>query len=243
MGTTIDGATRTNGMMPTDDTRTNVGDGVSGAPSLLRDSLNGLLASGDPGAAIAALAVAMGRSERKSNDAIRASAERLQEGEDNNQLDAMRSKANVALASGIVSGAATAASGACSAVSGLKSAKSELAGDKLNNLEKAADNRGAAAVLTQQKADFKVGATDARLAGDSISASAKLTTSLLDFSASRHDINATAHAHAASHAKNAVDDAREGMQDASKLLDKALEFYKEYTSTKDQTTAIASRRA
>lgn len=241
--TTIDGTTRINGgALPSDDMSTAVGDSLSDAPSLLKDSLHGLLISGDPGAAIAALAVAMGRSERESNEKIRHSADRLQEGEEHNQLDEMQKKATAALASGIVSGAATAASGACSAVGGLKSAQSDLASDKLSQLDATAD-QSRVADLTKQKYDFKVDATKAKLAGDSFTASGKLTSSLLDYDAGQHDISATAHSQAAAHAKSAVDDARDGMQDAAKLLDKALEFFKEYSATKEQTAAIAARRA
>ncbi len=239
--TTIDQTNKTNwNSVPQDD------DGgaraTSGAPSLLASGLNELAVSGDPGAALAALVVAMGRSERQSSEKLKAVAERLQEGEEQKQLDEMQNKAVAALASGVVSGAATAASGACSAASGLKSAQADLAGDKLNNLGKAADS-GVAANLAQQKYDFKVDATNLKLGGDSISASGKLTASLLDYAALGDDTSATAHSHAASHARNAVDDARASQQDAQKLLDKALEFYKEYSSTKEQTTATAARRA
>ena len=217
-------------------------DGPSGthAPSILRDGMRELMTSGDPGAALAALVVAMGRTERKSDQAMKDRAESLQENEEHAQIDEMQKKATTALVSGVVSSAATAASGAMTAAASFNTIKADRIGADVKDMPKDAPTK---ATLLDQQTSLQNGATKFKEGADLTSATSKLTTGALDYVASGHDIAATAHSHAASHAKSAVEDARDDVQGASKLIDKALEFYKEYKSTKDQTTQIASRRA
>jgi hypothetical protein len=57
------------------------------------------------------------------------------------------------------------------------------------------------------------------------------------------DANATEHEHLAAHAKRAGEDERDAVKDAKDLMDKAIEFYKEYSSGKNQAMAAATHRA
>ena len=57
------------------------------------------------------------------------------------------------------------------------------------------------------------------------------------------DIDAQVHDQAATRAKRAVDDAMGDYEDAKKLLEKALDFYKEYTGAKNGAVAAAIHRA
>lgn len=58
-----------------------------------------------------------------------------------------------------------------------------------------------------------------------------------------NDAKATEAEHLANHAKRAVDDERDAVKDAKDLMDKAIEFYKEYSSGKNQAMAAATHRA
>jgi hypothetical protein len=51
------------------------------------------------------------------------------------------------------------------------------------------------------------------------------------------------HANAASHAKEAAQDATEAGRNVRKLIDAAIDFYKEYRTAKDQAAASAIHRA
>ncbi len=238
--TTIDGIGRTNtSAVETNDYGLDTPSGPR-APSILRDGMRELMTSGDPGAALAALVVAMGRTERNSDQAMKNRAESLQENEEQAQLDEMEKNATTALASAVVSSAATAAGGAMTAAASVSSLRADRIDAKVKGVS---DQDPSKTALLDQVSKLKTDATEFKGGADLTSATSKLTTGALDYVASEHDITATAHSHAASHAKSAVEDARNDVDGASKLIDKALEFYKEYKSTKDQTTQVASRRA
>jgi hypothetical protein len=51
------------------------------------------------------------------------------------------------------------------------------------------------------------------------------------------------HEHAANHAKRAAEDARDGVKDATELIKTAIDFYREYTTAKDQAQSAATHRA
>lgn len=87
------------------------------------------------------------------------------------------------------------------------------------------------------------GAKGIQALGETTQGAFSIVASNFDKDVVQDDANAKVAGEAATQAKAAIQDTRDQTEDASKLLDKALEFYKEYTSTKDQTTAIASRRA
>jgi hypothetical protein len=56
------------------------------------------------------------------------------------------------------------------------------------------------------------------------------------------DANVTAHEHAASHASRAYQEAYDDERDAKKLLDTAVDFYREYSNAADQAKAAATHR-
>ncbi len=58
-----------------------------------------------------------------------------------------------------------------------------------------------------------------------------------------NDAKATEAEQLANHAKRAVGDERDAVKDAKDLMDKAIEFFKEYSSGKNQAMAAATHRA
>lgn len=56
------------------------------------------------------------------------------------------------------------------------------------------------------------------------------------------DADVVAHKHTGDRARRAADDAHEGEKEAQKLLDTAIDFYREYTSASDQAKAAATHR-
>ena len=99
-----------------------------------------------------------------------------------------------------------------------------------------------AAVLSGVGARFDVKSTAAR----SFDAGSKLVTAGLgftndEFAATNEDADATAtmHEHNASDAGRAASEAYDSGRDGQKLLDAAVDFYREYSSTQEQAKAAA----
>jgi hypothetical protein len=226
------------------------------APSLVADC-NELVCGGDVGAAIAALAILASRDEREADKAARDTAEAAENAAATEQVEAIHAQASDTRLAGVVSGTSQIASGALNGVA---------AGYKLDSDAKLADANAvqrhepsARATMNDKavllgdelriSADRKSATADSRTESalscsrDVLQGSSKIVSALIDGAKADDHAAEVVAEHAASRAKRAVDDIRDDTRDAKQLLDKALEFYKEYTTTKDQTTAIASRRA
>jgi hypothetical protein len=70
-----------------------------------------------------------------------------------------------------------------------------------------------------------------------------ITDNLGRAAAADQDATIAAHEHAAGHARRAVDEATDDVKDARKLLETAIEFYREYSSAQDQAKAAAIHRS
>ncbi len=215
------------------------------SPASLVASENELRFCGDPGAALAALSLAMGREvERAAQD--RDNRAQLQEqGEQDAQLSSMRARAAAGLASGIAGGALAAASGVASGVAAIRSAQADAA-EAAASAAKTDASTAAASAAKAPPPDVETlrrSAAYARIASDSINAGSKLTTSGLDFVAAAHDADATRHAQSAARATGHGETARTAAAGAAKLMERALDFAREYQASKAETLACAARRA
>ncbi len=187
------------------------------APAATPDILPGcreLLVSGDAGAMIAALSVEMGRSQKKAASAARHNAEATEDAEQGAQIQALREKADLVRIQGVVDGALTLAEGACAFGSSMKTA----------------EGKSKAAAAYKGGADF-------------LGAGKQLADGLFKGAIADKDTDAQVHEQLATRAKRAVDEATGDYEDAKKLLEKALDFYKEYTGAKNGAVSAAIHRA
>ena len=74
-------------------------------------------------------------------------------------------------------------------------------------------------------------------------AGGKLGTTLLDHSAAMDNIHAKAAEQASERDKRAIDDERDNEKDAKDLINRAIDYYKEYTSAKSDCSKAAIMRA
>ncbi|HSQ66548.1 MAG TPA: hypothetical protein VLM85_25180, partial [Polyangiaceae bacterium] len=126
------------------------------------------------------------------------------------------------------------------------------AGEMQTNLDKNAANMTPEDVRSQA-AEIKGIQQDAancgaRSAGEKSGAEAlggldKIADGLFQGAITDKDTDAKVHDMAAQAAKRMVDDARSDEGDAKQLMEKALEFYKEYSETRAQTMMAATHRA
>jgi hypothetical protein len=227
------------------------------SPASLIASENELRFCGDPGAALAALSLAMGREVERAAQHRDNRAQLQEQGEQDAQLSSMRARAAAGLVSGIVGGALAAASGVASGVATIRSAQADAAeaaasaakADASTAAARAAKPDASTAAASAAKAPppdvekLRRSAAYARIASDSINAGSKLTTSGLDFVGAAHDADATRHAQSAARATGHGETARTAAAGAAKLMDRALEFAREYQAAKAETLAVAARRA
>jgi hypothetical protein len=164
----------------------------------------------DPAAALTALIVTTASTQKHIQREMRKVAEKAERVADDQEINAMNSKADDVRSAGVYRGLGQMLGGASTAAGGF--------GDSGG-----AKGLQASAQTTQGAFSIVAGGFDSDAVAD--------------------DANAKVAGEASSRAKSTVQDTKDATEDASKLLEKALDFYKEYTSTKDQTTAIASRRA
>lgn len=200
------------------------------SPSLLK-SVDAMVSSGDPGAAIAALAIKAGRDQREVTRAQRDAEDKAEVAATDRQVASMHHKADMILAAGIAQGASEMASGAMTMGSAACQYRSDT--EKLSNTTSA---QQASASDAKAAGLYKGGSQLATATGSLVSAYFKSEEA-------KADADATEAEHEASRAKRATEDLHDDMGDAQKLVEKALDFYKEYKSTKDQTALAASRRS
>ncbi|CAN5677877.1 hypothetical protein BH09MYX1_BH09MYX1_61160 [soil metagenome] len=205
--------------------------GANGAPAdplPLLPGCNDLLAGGDAGAAIAALTVQMGREQKKSAMANRRNAEATESAEQGQQIQALRDKADLVRVQGFVDAAMTVGEGAMKFGSDMNTASSE--GHKARG--ESADQE-------------RTGKEGARFGGaaSGFKASGQIVDGMFKGAIIDKDTDHAVHEQLASRAKRAVDDAVGDYDDAKKLLEKALDFYKEYTGAKNGAVSAAIHRA
>lgn len=219
----------------------------------LLSAANELLLSGDPGAAIAALGIQTGREQKHAAQVQRRDAEALEASEQNAQIEALRDKATLQRVQGAVEGAMTIGGAALQLGSDLSSLRAEGLRDKAADVDKSVDETTSRMSTQTSHAE----STCLRAEGHSVQGSAdwlhaghefnkgvsEIGDGLFKGAITDKDTDATVHEQGATRAKHAVDDAMGNYDDAKKLLDKALDFYKEYSGAKNGAVSAAIHRA
>ncbi|HTQ42077.1 MAG TPA: hypothetical protein VMI75_04910 [Polyangiaceae bacterium] len=184
--------------------------------------VNQLLASGDPGAEMAALAVENGTTQRKVASETREAYEAEEASEDQKEVDAMRQKANDIETEGWVQAAGMAAQGAMDVTGGVVGLKMLGTDSSQLGIAKANDVSGIFRGLgLGASAASAVGASGARAAE------------------ANDDANAALHKANADQAKEAAEDMHDAQQGAADYVKAGLDFYRDYVSTDAQTHAAA----
>jgi len=225
--------------------------------------LNQLACSGDPGAMLAALTMQAAKSEREVSRAQRDNAEKMQEADEAKEIQDLHDKADLVRIQGFVDGFTQIGSAALNLGSGL--ADAHAAGDQANaedvqnklDAEKAGmtpnevqdhqvgfqQQQTQITNLKQDAASCKADSSWQRFGAEGLGAGQKVADGLFQGAITDKDTDAKVHDMAAQAAKRMVDDARSDEGDAKQLMEKALEFYKEYSETRAQTMMAATHRA
>jgi hypothetical protein len=198
------------------------------AASMLPDPIGELLNSGDPGAMVAALVAKSGQAQRAVRDQVRRSEDATQDAAEKSQVAHMHEQADLTRTGAIVSGLTSIASGALSAGAAGASAQS----DQL----KASGSAMGAKHMSGASTTMGGMHTGLDIAG-------KAAGSFFEAAGKDIAAKATEDEHHAARAARNVKNADEGIDDANRLIDKALAFYKEYTSGKNQAVQAATHRA
>jgi hypothetical protein len=225
------------------------------APNVMPE-LSQLACSGDPGAMLAALTMQTAKSESEVSRKTRDAAMSAEEKADAAAVQDLHDKATLQRVQGIVDGALQIAQGACDLGAGLNEASA--ASQQTEAAAKQADLKENAAAYSQGHIDalkasansLEAGANTSKVDaawdhfGSSASGAAKSVADGL-FNGAITDKDADSKMHDASSAtfKRIADDAHDNENDATALLNKALDFYKEYVDTKNQTAMAAIHRA
>lgn len=201
-----------------------------------------LMASGDAGSMIAALCIETARTQKMQALENRRSAEALESSEQGAQIQTLRDKADLMRAQGFVDAAFTVGDGAMNFGSDMNAAATmkhdgrarELGADGLHFAE---GGENISAGRTKSEGAWCKGAADLTKAGRGL-ADGVFKGALADA-----DTDAQVHEQLATRAKRLVDDAMGEVDDAKKLMEKALDFYKEYTGAKNGAVSAAIHRA
>lgn len=219
----------------------------------LLSAANELLLSGDPGAAIAALGIQTGREQKHAAQVQRRDAEALEASEQNAQIEALRDKATLQRVQGAVDGAMTIGGAALQLGSDLSSLRSKGLNDAASDVDKSVDKSTSAmntqashaeATCLRTEGNHAQGTANWLKAGHELNDGlGKVGDGLFKGAITDKETDATVHEQRATRARHAVDDAMGNNDDAKKLLDKALDFYKEYTGAKNGAVSAAIHRA
>lgn len=204
--------------------------------------LDTLLATDDPGAAMAGLLLVAGKQRRDSARISRDASYAAEEAAQQEEVGHMRSSANIAFASGLAQGAMQLASAADSAGNAYLTSQ---AGDLKNEASRAHSegNFGSEYYLTQQsnRAGLQAGLLDA--SGKGAGATGTLAGAFGKLATDAEDREAKAAANKATAMKRSADGASEDVRDAEASLKKALDLYKEWQATKNACLSAAIHRA
>ncbi len=189
----------------------------------LPDPDTALALSGDPAAELAALMVKNGNNARKIEQSARDMQEQIAEREDDAEVDAMRRKASDTLNAGWAEGAGMMAQGACELGAATAEADSALPGSK-----------GAQARAT---------GTGWNAGGEMTNAAGTVVAAGYRASAANDDADAEAHRASAGRARTAAEDLHDEKRGADDLISAALDFYRDYVSSKATERAATLHRS
>jgi len=187
--------------------------------SLLQPPENALLFSGDPGAMVAALTVMAGKEQSAGARADRRNAEIAQESAEQSKLSHMKDAADARLEAGIWSGAG------------------QIGAGLAEGAEAGCTSSGNSAVTNQRVH----AATSAE--ADGAKGGTQIVSSCFKHEADIADMQSAADDMKIGQAKRHYDDAADNVKDSRKLLSDAIDFYREYSSSKAQTELAAIHRA
>ncbi len=192
-------------------------------PSLM-PNIAKMICTGDPGAMFAALTMQTAKSESDTSRKMRDAALSAQAKADDAAVQDIHDKANLQRWQGVVDGALQIGEGVCDVGMGINEAKqvTDTGADQKNDKLRAA-----------------------WLGGGSTFSKAAQSIAHGVFQGAISDKDADEKMHEASSAtfKRIADDAHDNENDAKALLNKAIDFYKEYVDTKNQTAMAAIHRA
>jgi hypothetical protein len=199
----------------------------SGSPDLLPAAAQ-LLRSGDPGAELAALVAMSARNQKKMASELRKSEEVMMKKAEDAQVAALHRQAGLAIAGALMSGTTALASAGFQLGSGLATVRAK-------ELDDAGSKAGSHEVETR--------AATLKLGGQVMEAMGKLGEGAFQAAQKNAQADETSAQHAAGRAKRGVDDANELREDAKRLLEKAFDFYREWTQGQSGAAQAALRRA
>jgi hypothetical protein len=210
---------------------------IQGIQSTQSSIITQLQASGDPGAELAAMAVQSGETQRKGANEARDAYERAEASEDQQEVDAMRQKADDIRSEAWIEGAGMVLQG------GLELGGSCEALDTLSNVPSSSvgptDQPRVQVMLATANAEtgaFRGAGGVANGVATVMAAGSKAAQANDDASAAQHRGNADL-------AKAAADDMHDASKDAGDFVKAALDFYNGYVSSEAQTRAAALHRA
>ncbi len=225
------------------------------APSLLPE-VSQLACSGDPGAMLAALSMQTAKAEHDTSRTMRDNAMSAQEKAEAAEVADMHGKADLQRAQGFFDGAMQIAQGACDLGAGVADAhaasesaeaQKEQADIKENGDSYSKDHVEALQTSVDTlKSGAKASDSESKLAhgaSSGFSCVKAVGDGLFSGEMTDKDADAKMHDASAQTFKQIADDANDSMKDAKDLMTKALDFYKEYVDTKNQTTMAAIHRA
>jgi hypothetical protein len=200
--------------------------GTTATATLLPDpALVDLERSGDMGAEIAALVVRSARENKQMSRDIEKAEEKIEAGEEAQQVAAMRDQADDIRKAGLTSGMADVGGGLLTAGGGVTGA--------LANGEEDADT---ATTMDAVGRGLVGGGTVEHGLGQVFDGQWK-------GAAKDDEARATQHEQAASHAKRATEQAYDDVKDARDLGKAAVDFFREFTTAEAQSRSAALHRA
>jgi hypothetical protein len=217
---------------------------------------NELLFSGDPGAMLAALTMVTAKNEEKVSRQGRDEALDAQEKSERAEIQDLHDKANLQRAQGFFDGAMQIGKGLCDMGAGFDEASEagqsgQAAADEadikqngsLYSPDRVDALQSSANELHQGAAASHADAAGCKGAGSAFSAGQSIGDGLFQGAITDKDADEKAHEASGDTFKRIADDAHDSENDAKQLMTKALDFYKEYVDTKNQTVMAALRRA
>lgn len=225
-------------------------------PPHVMPEISQLAFSGDPGAMLAALTMQTAKSESEVSRKTRDAAMSAEEKADAAAVQDLHDKATLQRVQGFVDGAMQIAQGACDLGAGLNEASA--ASQEHEAAAKQADLKENSSAYSKEHNDALKQSADSLNAGANQSktdaawdhfgssgfgAAKSVADGLFNGAITDKDADEKMHEAASATYKRIADDAHDNENDAKALLNKALDFYKEYVDTKNQTAMAAIHRA
>ncbi|MDP9037154.1 MAG: hypothetical protein M3O50_20335 [Myxococcota bacterium] len=201
--------------------------GSEGSPAPLPEPTVGIsstIPANDLGAELAMLAVVAGQKARESAEHARDLFASVQARQEEAQIAAMRQKADQIQAGALVSGLFTIGDGLTQAVSGWCSFE------------------GATTTNTAAEARWQLDSKLAATFGTCLQGTASIASGFYGAAQESSETLVTEGRFAADHAKTAADDMHDAAKEADTAIRAAVEFYREYSSTQNQSLLAALHR-